>query len=188
MIDIKVLDEIKDTKLWQIEEIIKALDNINYWREDFLSYSGPAHHVINEAEKMLSENLRKMLFNVDESYIILALFLRETAYWFASEVIEMTDSIEGPINLLNAYKFYQEYCFYRTEKQEIRRYKTIEELRENLFEQYKFNRNVKDNNRNNIKILKLLTLIDEYEQVMNENERLRTDTPLPQIYDFGDVN
>ena len=63
---------------------------------------------------------------------------------------------------------------YRTEKQEIRRYKTIEELREKLFEQYKHNRNVKDDNKNNIRILKLLTLIDEYEEIMSEKERLQT--------------
>lgn len=168
MIDIKVLNEIKDTKLWQAEEIIKALDNINYWREDFLSFSGPANNVTNEAEKLFIENLSKMSFNfVDENYITLALFLREKTYWFTSEIIEMAENIEGPINLVNAYKFYQEYCFYRTEKQEIRRYKNINELRENLFEQYKHNRNVKDNNKNNIRILKFLTLIDEYEQVMN---------------------
>lgn len=178
MIYMDALNEIKDTKLWQAEEIIKALDNINYWREDFLSYSGPANNVVNEAEKMLNENLDKMLFNVDENFIVLALFLRETAYWFVSEVIEMTENICGPINLLNAYKFYQEYCFYRTEKQERRRYKTVNELRENLFEQYKYNRNVTDNNKNNIKILKLLTLIDEYEETINNNEKLQT-------YDLG---
>lgn len=178
MIDVEVLNDILNEKLWQVEEIIKALDNINYWREDFLSYSGPVTNVANEAQKLLNENLSKILFNIDESYIILALFLRETAYWFASEIIEMAENVEGPINLVNAYKTYQEYCFYRTEKQEIRRYTTIEELRENLFEQYKYNRNVKDSNKNNIKVLKLLTLIDEYEQIINEKEQLKTNSDI----------
>lgn len=180
MIYMDTLIEIRDKKLWQAEEIIKALDNIDYWREDFLSYSGPANNIVNDAQKLLKENLGKMLFNVDESVIILALFLRETAYWFASEIAEMAKNVEGPINLVNAYEAYQEYCFYRTEKQEIRRYTTVNELRENLFEQYKFNRNVRDNNKNNIKILKLLTLIDEYEETINKQKWLNTN------FDFGE--
>lgn len=182
MIYIDTLDEIKEIKLWQSEEIIKALDGINYWREDFLSYTGPASHAVNEAEKTLKENLCKILSDVDESYITLALFLRETACWFATDIIDIIKNISGPINILNGYEMYLDYCFYKTEKQEIRRYKTVNELRENLFEQYKYNRNVKDNNKNNIKILKLLTLIDEYEEIINENERLQTN------FDFGDVN
>ena len=92
----------------------------------------------------------------------------------------MAKNVEGPINLVNAYEAYQEYCFYRTEKQEIRRYTTVNELRENLFEQYKFNRNVRDNNKNNIKILKLLTLIDEYEETIYKLKWLNTN------FDFGE--
>ena len=183
MIDIKVLNEVKDEKLWQIEEMIKALDGIEYWRDDFLSYTGPASNVFDRAHNELDSIINSFEYSkIDENYIVLALFLRETAYWFATEIVDTGKNIGCPMNILNGYQMYIDYCFYRTEKEEIRRYKTIEELRENLFEKYKYNRNVKDSNKDNIKILKLLTLIDEYEQIMNENERLNTN------FDFGNVN
>lgn len=183
MINIEVLNDIKDEKLQQIEEMIKALDGIDYWKDDFLSRIGPASNVIDRAENELNTIINSPKYsNINADYIALGLFLRETAYWFATEIVDTGKNVGCPMNILNGYLMYLDYFFYRTEKQEIRRYKTIEELRENLFEQYKYNRNIKDNNKNNIKVLKLLTLIDEYKQIVNENERLNTN------FDFGDVN
>ena len=171
MIDIKVLNEIKDEKLWQIEEMVKALDGIEYWRDDFISYYGPANDVFERADNELTNIINSHEYSdIDENYIILALFLRETAYWLVTETIECCRNIECPRNILESYKTYLDCCFHKTEKQDIRRYETIEELRENLFERYKHNRNVKDSNEDNIRILKLLTLINEYEEIMSKNE------------------
>lgn len=169
MINVDILKNIIDEKLWQMEEIIKALDSIDYCRDDFLSYSGPANDVFKEAESKLRNILYGKAFReLDENYIILALFLRETSHWFIDELIGMAEGIDCPLNILNGYTMYRDFCFYKTEGQEIRRYETIEDLKEKLFERYKYNRNVEDDNKNNIRILRLLTLVDEYKQAISE--------------------
>lgn len=155
----KILDDIKN-----LEEMIKALDSMDYLISEYLSYNGKAYNIINETEKMLSSNISHIIEDFDESKFILALFERETSYWFADEIRCMAKDIDCPLCIVNAYETYQDYCFYTNEKQFPKRYETLSELKEKLFELYKHNRNVEDNKKDNIRILKLLTLINEHER------------------------
>ena len=80
--------------------MVKALDGIQYWRDDFLSYTGPASDAFKEAEHRIENILSSSTYSgIYENYIVLALFLRETTYWFAREISEYCDCSSCPINI-----------------------------------------------------------------------------------------
>ena len=151
-----------------IEEMIRALDNIDYVQNEYLNYNGKAYDILSEAKRKLHSNIQDISKDFTESYVVLSLFERETAYWHADEMMEMAGNTNCPLCIIYYYQTYLDYCFYSTEDVAHVRYENLNELKESLFEKYKHNRNVEDSNYKNIKILKLLTLINEYERSDNK--------------------